>query len=356
MYIYVCMFTFTENTDIENPERQTRVCQVKGGIYDGKIIYLDQNDECEKIKYNDPYDLLNEDFFKVNNYKLMNMDKREKIKNKIMSMIEDIYEEEEGSDYDNDNDNDNEYEDDDDELNEYYTKAKRVINKKCKYDIELYDGGKMLICPTTMPERVYISGQNGSGKSYLSGVYAREYNRLFPRNKIIIFSVHEKDNAYDGVKRLLRVDLKDETMTDSIMEVQKFKNTLVIFDDCDRIQDKKLKAYIDSLELDLLTNGRKYGIYMLTLSHMLMNYKATREKINECSRVIMFGQSGSKYHITRFLKIHGGLSKAQIKRVFELPSRWFCISVNYPNYILYDTGVYLLSHDDEPKKYYKTNI
>lgn len=347
MYKYISMFTLTK----EDNEEQTRVCRIEGGLYNDKIIYLDANENSDEIEYKDPYDLLDEDFFKVKNYTLMNVKEREQIKNQLMNMEEtdeDIASEDENDDESVES-NDSDIED---VVRQYVKKAKDVIKKKKKYDISFHDETKLLICPTTLPERVYISGQNGSGKSYLSGIYAKQYNRLFPRNKIIIFSVHEKDKAYDDVKRLIRVDLTDESLTESFIDVKKFKNTLVIFDDCDRIQDKNLKKYLDNLELDLLTNGRKYGIYMLTLSHMLMNYKATREKINECSRVIMFGQSGSKYHISRFLRIHGGLSRYQIKRVFELPSRWFCISLNYPSYILYEKGVYLLSHDNEPKKNY----
>lgn len=346
MYIYVTMFTFNENKELQEQEKQTRVCRVEGGIYNDKIIYLNSASECkDEIKYDNPYELLPEDFFKVKNYKLMKLSDREKIKQRILQSLTESKE-------DTEDETEEETDEESEEelglgLKEYYDRAKKIIDNKCKYEFEIHDGGKMQICPTVLPERVYISGQNGSGKSYLSGIYAREYNKLFPKNKIIMFSVHEKDKAYDEVKKMIRVNLKDESLTEKVLEVPKFKNTLVIFDDCDSIQDKKLKTYITNFELDLLTNGRKYNIYMLTLSHMLMNYKATREKINECSRVIMFGQAGSKYHITRFLRIHGGLDSKQIKRVFALPSRWFCISVNYPNYILYETGAYLLSRDND---------
>lgn len=333
------MFTFTKIENPKSPDEQTRVCRIKGGFNNDKIIYLNQKDNCEKVEmnYSNPIDYFDEDFYKVGNYKLMSTKDRENLRNKM------IYELNEESDDDNES-----YESDNSEdmkMQPYIEKLKPIIQAKCKYNIELYDGGKTLICPSTLPERVYISGQNGSGKSYLSGIYSKEYNKLFPKNKIIIFSVHEKDEAYDDVKKLVRVNLKDEELIKSPLEVPKFKNSLIIFDDCDRIQDKKIKAFIDSFEIDILTNGRKYGIYVLTLSHMLMDWKNTRNKINECSRIIMFGQSGSKYHITRFLKIHGGLEPQQIKKIFSLPSRWFCISMNYPNYILYDTGVYLLKNN-----------
>ena len=79
---------------------------------------------------------------------------------------------------------------------------------------------------------------------------------------------------------------------------------------------------------------------------MLMNYTKTREKINECSRYVLFPSSGSTYHITRFLKVYCSMSKDQVRKVLTTPSRWVCVSLTYGQYVLYDTGAYLLSTSD----------
>ena len=83
---------------------------------------------------------------------------------------------------------------------------------------------------------------------------------------------------------------------------------------------------------------------------MLMNYRKTREKLNECSRVVIFPHGGSTYHIKRYLKEYAGLSKNQIQKALNVPSRWLCVSNDYPKYILYDSGMYLLKDDEDISK------
>lgn len=310
-----------------------RVARVIGGKFDGQTLYLDTDSKTEKevkkIKFEHPEDLLHEDFYKIRNYKLMEPEKRTSIKNKLAK-------------YYLDTDSESESGSNSDSSDEYVAKAKSIIKQKTMKDIDLHDGGHMNICPDSKPERIYISGANGSGKSTIASTYIREYQRIYPKNLIFMFSIHEYDDAYKGID-MVRIDLKDPTLADEPLDTTKFKNCLIVFDDTDSLQDKKLQKFIDVLEKGLLTDGRKYGVYMLCLNHMLMNYTKTREKINECSRYVLFPSSGSTYHITRFLKVYCSMSRQQIQRVLNIPSRWVCVSLSYGQYVLYDTGAYLLS-------------
>lgn len=330
------MFTFSAK-NAKNEENK-RVSRIVGGNFSNKILYLDTDlkPQSKKISFQHPEDLLHEDFYKVKNYKLMDPQKR----NVLMSSLKKYYEEEDSEESYTGSETEEESEE---EI--YFKKAKSIIREKTMKNIELNDGGKMNICPDSKPERIYISGANGSGKSFIAGVYMKEYHRLYPKNNIFMFSIHDYDESYKDIK-MIRLDLKDPTLTDEPLDHLKFKNCLIVFDDTDSLQDKKLQKWIDTLEKALLTDSRKYGVYMLCLNHMLMNYTKTREKINECSRYVLFPSSGSTYHITRFLKVYCSMSKDQIKKVLTTPSRWVCVSLTYGQYVLYDTGAYLLSTSD----------
>ncbi len=56
---------------------------------------------------------------------------------------------------------------------------------------------------------LYVSGASGSGKSFYTSDYMKEYNRLFPKNKIYIFSSLEKDEKLDAVKNTKRIKLNE---------------------------------------------------------------------------------------------------------------------------------------------------
>jgi len=188
---------------------------------------------------------------------------------------------------------------------------------------------------------IYVAGPSGSGKSTFCAAYMREFKKQFPKRKIYVFSRVQSDETIDKIKPI-RIKLNDELINDPITP-EELEDSLVLFDDIDTITDNLLKESITKLRDDLLETGRHQNVYMLITSHLLMNYKQTRTIINEATMVVMFGQSGSTYHITRFLKVYGGLDKKQIEKVLKLPSRWFGLSKTFPQYIIYNSGIYLLS-------------
>lgn len=214
--------------------------------------------------------------------------------------------------------------------------------RKQNKEIILNDEEQFVIYPKKTPERVYIVGPNGSGKSWQAGKYCETYNMLYPNNKIIMFSPHEKDEAYSRVKRLVIVNLSDPELVNEPLDITRLSNKLIVFDDCDNHQDKKTKLWLDNLEKDIIMNGRKYGIYTLSIAHMMMNGASTRHKIAEAGRTIFFPSAGSTYHIKRYLQVYCGLSKDQIGQILNIKSRWVCISNTYPQYLLWDNGALLI--------------
>lgn len=234
-------------------------------------------------------------------------------------------------------------------LSEIYHRGKTRIQDKLKYELNLEDEGQIQILPPAPTsenptERIYIAGKSGSGKSYLACFYMLEYLRMptpagSPPRKVILFSRHEEEKTYQHIPHIA-VKL-DKGFTEEALDVKLLANSLCVFDDTDNIQDKAISVAIRRLNDDLISNGRKYGISVLTLAHQLMNYSHTRNILNEANRVIFFN-SGSNYHIQRYLKIYAGLSKEQIKKIMDIKSRWTCISHSIPAYVLHQTGAFVL--------------
>ena len=91
--------------------------------------------------------------------------------------------------------------------------------KKPNKEIILHDEEQFMIYPKKTAERVYIVGPNGSGKSWQAGKYCESYNMLYPKHKIVMFSPHEKDEAYARVKNLVIVNLNDPQLTSEPLDI-----------------------------------------------------------------------------------------------------------------------------------------
>ncbi len=164
---------------------------------------------------------------------------------------------------------------------------------------------------------------------------------MHPTDKIWMFSRHEEDPAYDD----LGVEIKWITVTselvDTDIDLSKLRDSLVIFDDCDNLQDRKLSNFIHKLVNDIISNGRKFGIYCLYIGHQIMNYQKTRDILNEANKVIFYNV-GPNSQVRKFLEKYGDLNKGQIEKIFSLPSRWIGISQTIPQYIIHEKGIFLL--------------
>lgn len=286
------------------------------------ILYIkntDNKDEDPDIELSDDedvFDVLSDDDFNEKAYKKYTM--RDKLK-----LAKALRLQEEPSD---------------DYLVDKYNTLEQKLNKRLKTQIDL-PYGCMIPIPDENSERIYIAGKSGSGKSCLTALYAREYHEMFPSRKIYIFTKHEKEKAYSKLPHT-EITCDDELVTEPI-DVKMFSNSLVIFDDCDHIQDKKISENVRRFNNDLITTGRKYNIHTITLQHQLMDYKETRNLLNEANKVVFFN-SASNYHITRYLKVYVGLEPDVIKKITGLKSRWTMINLSLPTYVLHEHGIFIL--------------
>lgn len=189
-------------------------------------------------------------------------------------------------------------------------------------------------------DRLYVAGPTGAGKSTWIGHYMAQYKRMFPKNDIFVFSRLEQDKALDKYKP---IHVKfDESIIENPIKAEELRDSLCIFDDIDTIQDKVLNKAINNLKDDLLQTGRHANIYIVVTSHQILNYKRSRDVLNEANGVVFFPRASGQYAIKNFLKEYIGLGKDEVAKILRLPSRWVMAAKNYPPYILHEHGVYLL--------------
>lgn len=322
------------------------VAVVAGGSHDGVIIRIAPESEAETPQ-RDIHEVLDEGDFRLNpeKFKLLGLEQRLKIYEKYIKNLEEDEEDDDETDGD-----------ESDEKQPPTAPQRRLIYRghlppdsvskrvaaaykdRSKYEYRL-DCGKMVVLPSKDTERVFVAGKSGAGKSCFAASYIREYQEMFPDRKVFLFSVHDGEKAYAMLEHAAIV--LDEGFLENPPGLDDLKNSLCVFDDCDALQNRKLMAAVDAVNLDLINNGRKYNITVLTLAHQLMEYKRTRGQLNEASRVVFFPQ-GSSYHNKRFLKEYGGLNSEWIKKILSERSRWVCLDTGLPNSYVTENAVVII--------------
>lgn len=208
---------------------------------------------------------------------------------------------------------------------------------------------KAIPLPSEKPERVIIGGRSGSGKTTKAKDYGMEYHVMYPDNPIWVFARKETDESFEGLKRneIVLDPTKSEYQDDindllnGTITVDYLSNSLVIFDDTDNLQDKKLLLAIHRLMGDIVTNGRSKGIYCIYITHILMNYQQTRIINNEANKAYFFPGAGVD-QIEKFLKTYAHMKPAEIHRITSLKTRWVMLRLDPPRYVIYEKGIFLI--------------
>ena len=280
------------------------VAIVNGGKYNKKVLHLIEEPE----KINSLKELKNDEFFKS---------KQKRYTLKELSVLRNAIGET-------------------DNLNNDLIK----IYQEARKDFQITDG-KLEPLPSSLPERIFIAGASGSGKSTFAGNYMKRYKKKFKDNEMFVFSRNTEDIALDKAEPI-RVELSEEILEEPL-DMTELNNSLVVFDDITTIPNKEIKEEVLRLREDLLECGRKENIYVLVTNHNLLDYKNTRNLLNEASSVVFFPKGGGGQHqIQSFLTRHAGLSKKEIQKIRGLSSRWVSIYRTYPTFILHERGAYIL--------------
>jgi hypothetical protein len=204
--------------------------------------------------------------------------------------------------------------------------------------------------PNVLKERdvVYCSGMSGSGKSFYIKNFALWYQKLYKEREIYLFSGIEEDlGSLDKIKDLKRVKIFEDGFLDSEFSLEDFKNSLVIFDDLEMINDKKLKDKILKLQNSMLCGGRHKNITVCVANHSVANGKETKLILNESNTIVLYCKGLGKRVLKYVLDDYLGQDKPTIKKITKLNSRWVSILKTFPMVCLHESGAFVLNTHDE---------
>ena len=188
----------------------------------------------------------------------------------------------------------------------------------------------------------YVSGASGSGKSYYCAQYIIEYVKLFPKNRILVFSALDCDPVIDNIKgNITRVKLDDD-FANSEVNLKDYENTLCLFDDCEGIPNKMISSKLNSILHALLTRGRHVSASMLICTHNTCAGQATKLLLVETHSVTIFKTMGFS-HVSYLLKNYFSMDKEDIQKLRKLPGRWMTIvKTSTRPVVLYEQGAYMV--------------
>jgi hypothetical protein len=81
-------------------------------------------------------------------------------------------------------------------------------------------------------------------------------------------------------------------------------------------------------------------------NHLATNGKDTRRILNEAHSITYFPSSGSVKGINYLLQTYCGMDKKDIVKAKKTKSRWITIFKHYPQIMMGEKNIWLLSEDD----------
>lgn len=208
-----------------------------------------------------------------------------------------------------------------------------VLDEKAYMEPLLDDRGRSI---------TYICGASGSGKSTVTRGLVINFNVMFPKSQVYLFSKVNSDPAFDDLEKkkiIIRIPIDQQLVTDPINVLEDIdEKSLVIFDDTDTITDKNILKAVNNVKMQILEIGRHRNIYCIVTSHLInTNDRAgNRTMMNEMHNLVIFPKGGGSVYQQRYcLKNYLGFNNKQIDEILNTSdSRWVWISKNYPQYIL----------------------
>ena len=197
--------------------------------------------------------------------------------------------------------------------------------------------------PETERQILYITGSSGSGKSFFTKKYCREFARVFPKRPIILISSVDKDESVDDIKNLKRLKLKSPEFLEEDFAIDDFKECLVIFDDTDCITDKKLRTKVNGILGMILETGRHTNTYCIYTSHLATAGNDTKRILNESHSITFFPKTAGNRMLKYLCDNYLGLDKKEIDYLKKIPSRSVTVMKTYPKTIVGDKNIFLLT-------------
>ena len=198
----------------------------------------------------------------------------------------------------------------------------------CNKDEELQ------LVPNTKTERqcVYICGQSGSGKSYFTTNYVKQYKKSYPKRDIYVISSIVEDKSIDSLKPKRINVLHPDFMSDDFTS-EDFKDSLVIFDDAD-VFPTKIRKKVLSIVNSILQIGRHFNVSVCFTTHNACSGNETKILLSEAHIITVFPKTTGNRALKYLLDSYLGLDKKQIDKIKKMKSRAVSIIRGYPMVII----------------------
>lgn len=146
---------------------------------------------------------------------------------------------------------------------------------------------------------MFIAGTPGAGKSYL----AKQMINLLPKNlDILLFTaLEENDGNFDelGKERLFKIKMTPENLSKiTLAEIRsraRSPQTILLFDDVDKIRQSKVQNAVFAIMNDALANGRGHekhdgngDLHVICTSHSANDYQKTKYTFENSNYVALF--------------------------------------------------------------------
>lgn len=225
-----------------------------------------------------------------------------------------------------------------------------LATSDCLFPIELYSD----YVPNVDRLTIFLPGNPGAGKSY----YASQLIQRLPLNtQILLFtSLDEFDSNFEPFRsRINKVRMHPDVLKKinvrSIRErIPRDSDVVAVFDDIDKISDKKQSKLVFSILEDLLANGRIHdkrkgvrgNIHVIATTHSLNDWLKTKYLTENCNYVGLFPQSTTHIQLERLLS-KLGLGKDMCKIIKDTGERVVVIHKTAPMFIMAGSSICLIT-------------
>jgi len=190
----------------------------------------------------------------------------------------------------------------------------------------------------------YITGLSGSGKSYY---ISQLIKNNFPKDQLVyLFSPIEGDEAFQDLN-IFQVHLETfeedfgQPFTIETLKGTKESPAIVIMDDINTFNNKKVRDMYIDVQNQLLERGRHLNIRTLTVSHNPLSGSFSKAPIRESEFYVLF--PSSNYRDSKvLLETYTGLSKQEIEEILNLNTRGLIVKKSVPSYYVSDHNIGIL--------------
>ena len=207
---------------------------------------------------------------------------------------------------------------------------------------ECTENETLQLVPNNKTERqcLYICGQSGSGKSYFTSNYVKQYKKMYPSRNIFVISSIEEDKSIDSLKPK-RINVMHPDFMNDDFSAEDFKDSLVIADDVD-VFPTKIKKKVLSIVNSILQIGRHFNVSLCFTTHNPCNGAETKILLSEAHVITLFPKTTGNKAIKYLLDNYLGMDKHQIARVKKMKSRAVSIIRGYPQCVLGEKECFLM--------------